>query len=170
MKEEWQSGAFPCSFDYRDEDGGEFVALGAERLQFGRWHNFSIDEEFQPIRGLIRASARPLRAGLSTSLSHSVRLLQFAKGVAAFGDELDFAPSAMGFPIVCPDRGSRAEQLFAQHLSFRRFRQASEQADDSQRELFGAVLEVVFFLHISDSALHSAFCLLPFPGGCGRDC
>jgi hypothetical protein len=65
-KEERRSGAVSRSFDYCDEDGGEFVALGTERLQLGRWHNFSIDEEFQPIRGF----------------------LQFPKRVAAFGNEL----------------------------------------------------------------------------------
>ena len=133
MKEERRSGRFSGLFDNRDEDGGQFVALGTERLQLGRWHDFSIDEEFQPIRGF----------------------LQFPERVAAFGDELGFASSAMGFAVIRPDGCSRAEQLFSQHLSFRRFRQASEQADDSQSKLFGAVLEVVFFLHNSDFALHS---------------
>ena len=113
MKEERQSGRVAGFLDDRDEDGGQFVALGTEGLQLGRRHNFSIDEEFQPICGLIRASARPLRAGLSASLSHSVRLFQFPKRVAAFRDELGFAPSAMGFPIVRSDRSSRAEQLFS---------------------------------------------------------
>ena len=51
MKEERRSGALPCSFDDGDEDGGQFVALGTKRLQLGRWHDLSIDEEFQPIRG-----------------------------------------------------------------------------------------------------------------------
>ncbi len=133
MKEERPSGALPRSLDDRDEDGGQFVALGTKGLQLVRWHDFSIDEEFQPIRGFF----------------------QLPQQVAAFGDELGFAPSAMSFPIVRPDGCSRAEQLFAQHLSLRRFRQTSEQADDSQRKLFGVVLEVVFFLHNSDLALHS---------------
>jgi len=88
------TSAFPCSFDDRDEDVRQFVALGTKRLQLGRWHNLSIDEQFQPIRGFFQLSQR----------------------VAAFGDELGFASSAMGFPVICPDRGSRAEQLFAQHL------------------------------------------------------
>ena len=126
MKEERRSGALPRSFDDRDEDGGQFVAFGTERLQLRCGNDFSIDEEFQPIRGFLR----------------------FPQRVAAFGDELGFAPSAMGFPVVRSDGCSRAEQLLAQHLSLRRFRQTSEQADDSQRKLFGPALEVVFFLHI----------------------
>ena len=141
IKEELRSGALPCSLDDGDENSREFVALGTKRLQFGRWHDLSIDEEFQPIRGFFQLPQR----------------------VAAFRDELGFASSAMSFPIIRPDRSSRAEQLFAQHLSFRRFWQASEQADDSQRKLFGAVLEVVFFLHKSDHPLPSAFSLLPWP-------
>lgn len=148
------TSALASFLDYRDEDGGEFVALGTKRLQLGRWHYFLIDEQLQPIRGLIRAPARPLRAGCSASLSHSVRLLQFPQRVAAFGDELGFAPSAMRFPVVRPAGCSRAEQLFAQNLGLRRFWQASEQSDDSQRKLFGSVLEVVFFLHHSDFPLH----------------
>jgi len=133
MKEERRSGALPCSFDYRDEDGGQFVAFGTERLQLRCGNDLSIDEEFQPIGGFF----------------------EFPKRVAAFGDELGFAPPAMGFPIIRPDGCSRAEQLFAQHLSFRRFWKTSEQADDSQRKLFGAVLEIVFFLHNSDFSLHT---------------
>ena len=46
----------PCSFDDRDEDGDEFVALGAERLELGGWHDFSIDEEFQPILRFLQFS------------------------------------------------------------------------------------------------------------------
>lgn len=122
-------------FDNRDEDGGQFVALGTKRLQFGRWHDFSIDEEFQPIRGFFQLPQR----------------------VAAFCDELCFASAAVSFAVIRPDGCSRAEQLFAQHLSFRRFRQASEQADDSQRKLFGPVLEVVFFLHGFDFPPPSSF-------------
>ena len=131
------TSALPRSFDDGDEDGGQFVALGTKGLQLGRWHDLSIDKQFQLIRGFF----------------------QFPKRVAAFGDELGFVPSAMGFSIVRPNGGSRAEELFAQHLSLRRFRQASEQADDSQRKLFGAVLEVVFFLHNSQLSLPSAFLL-----------
>ena len=126
------TSAIPRSFDDRDEDGGEFVALGTKRLQFGRRHNFSIDEEFQPIRGF----------------------LQLPERVAAFRHELGLAPSAMGLAVVGPDGFSRAEQLFAQHPSLRRFRQTSEQTNDAQRTLFGAVLEVVFFLRNSDFPLH----------------
>ena len=96
----------PRSFDDGDEDGGEFVALGTKRLQFGRWDDLSIDEEFQPIRRLIRAPARPLRAGLSASLSRSVRLPQLPQRLAAIGDELGFAPAAMGFAVVRSDGGS----------------------------------------------------------------
>jgi hypothetical protein len=51
--------------DNRDEDGGQFVALGTERLQLGRWHDLSIAEEFQSIRGFLQLPTR----------------------VAAFGDE-----------------------------------------------------------------------------------
>ncbi|MEO5961660.1 MAG: hypothetical protein ABIR80_21310 [Opitutaceae bacterium] len=45
------------------------------------------------------------------------------------------------------------EELFSQHLSFRGFRQASEQADAVQGKLLGAVFEAVFFVHNSDFAL-----------------
>jgi len=75
------TSALPRSFDDRDENGGQFVALGTKGLQFGRWHDLSIDEEFQPIGGFF----------------------QFSKRVAAFRDELGFAPSAMSFPIVRAD-------------------------------------------------------------------
>ena len=120
------SAVLPCSFDDRDEDGSEFVALGAKWLQFGRWDDFSLDEEFEPIGGLIRAPARPLRAGRSASLSHSVRLFQFPKRIAAFRNEFGFAPAAMCFPIVRSDGRCRAEQLFAQYLGYCRFRETSE--------------------------------------------
>ena len=92
-----RTSALAGFLDDRHEDGGQFVALGTKRLQFGRWHDLSIDEEFQPIGGLF----------------------QFPKRVAAFGDELGFAPAAMGLPIIRADGCSRAEQLFSQHLSFR---------------------------------------------------
>ena len=151
------TSAVPRSLDDGDENSRQFVALGTERLQLRRWHDLSIEEEFQPIRGLIRASARPLRAGLSASLSHFVRLFHLPQRVAAFCDEPGFAPPAMGFPVIRSDGCSRAEHLFAQHLSFGRFWQASEQADDSQRKLFGAVLEVVFFLHVFDFPPPSSF-------------
>ena len=121
----------PRFLDDGDENRGQVVTLGTEGLQLCRWHDFSIDERFQPIRGFF----------------------QLPKGAAAFGDKPGFASSAMGFPIIRPDGGSGAEQLFAQHLGFRRFRQTSEQADDAQRKLLGALFEVVFFLHNSDFAL-----------------
>ena len=123
------------SFDDRDEDSGQLVAFGMKRLQLGRWHNFSIDEEFQPVSAF----------------------LQLAERVAAFGDELGSASSAMGFPIIRPDRCPGAEKLFSEDLSLCRFRQASEQANDTQSKLFGAVFEVVFLLHSFVFHLPSAF-------------
>lgn len=132
-----QTSSLSRSFDDRDEDGGQFVALGSQGLQLVRWDNFSIDKQFQPVGGFF----------------------QFAQGVAAFCDELGFASSAMRFAVVRPDGGSRAQELFAQHVSFRGFRQASEQANDAQGKLLGAVFEVVFFLHNSD------FARLKYEGG-----
>ena len=119
-----QTSPLPRSFDDRDEYRDQFVALGSQGLQLRCGYDFSIDEQLQPVGGF----------------------LQFPKRVAAFCNELGFAASAMGFAVVRPDGCSRAQQLFAQHLSLRRFRQTSEQADDSQRELLGAVFEVVFYL------------------------
>lgn len=119
------------SFDDCDEDGDQFVALGTKRLQFGCWHEVSVGEKVQPIGGL----------------------LQLFERISTFRDELGLAPSAVGFPVVRTDGSSRAKQLFAQHLGFGRFWQASEESDDSQRKLLRAVLEIVFYLHHSDFQL-----------------
>ena len=85
--------------DDRDEDGGQFVALGTRRLQLGRWHNFSIDEQFPPRRDSLQR-------------------------VATLCHQFGFASSALGFPMVHSDEGFRAEQLFAEQWSCRRGRRS----------------------------------------------
>jgi len=73
-------------------------------------------------------------------------------------------PSPRAFKIVSNDiivlesnisSCARPQKLFAEYLSLGRFQQASEQTNDSQRKLFGAFMQVVFFLH------HFAFPLSP---------
>ena len=37
------------AFDDGDENSGEFIAFLTKRLQLGRRHDLSIDEQFQPV-------------------------------------------------------------------------------------------------------------------------
>ena len=66
------------SFNDRNKYRGELVALGAQRLKLVGRDDLRVDEQFEPIGSFF----------------------DFAQAIAALGDKLGFAPSAVCFAIA----------------------------------------------------------------------
>ena len=84
--------------------------------------------------------------GSDEQLEPICRLLNFAKAIAAFGNELGPAPTPIRLTIIRTNRGARTQDLSAKILRFGRFRKRREHPHDAQREILRALSQIDFRL------------------------
>ena len=118
--------------DARSQDRGEFVGFIHQGFQPFLADHSGFNKEFHPVH----------------------RLFELVQTNLKFADTLHVRPTSHALTIMSPNGGPRSQYLFPHYLCRRGLRQRGIQADDPNREPFGARLQIYrltpgFILHPS---------------------